>query len=59
MMPPPPDDHSSTGTKRRRAIARDSDDGTATGIDIGGTGTDGEDGVLRRKKGARSEAACA
>ena len=54
-MPPPDDDYLATGTKRRRAIARDSDDGTATGVEVG-AGADGEEGLLRRKKGARSEA---
>lgn len=61
-MPPPlpfgTEDQSLTGTKRRRAIARDSDDGesAATGVELNGVGGE-ETGVARRKKGARNEVA--
>ncbi|GAA5866436.1 hypothetical protein JCM1840_001317 [Sporobolomyces johnsonii] len=48
------DNSSAAGTKRRRGRGGGGtgDDGVATGTDVGAT-TDGEDGVVRRKRGAR------
>lgn len=46
--PPPPDDQLATGMKRRRTAG----DGSASGVEL--AGTDGEDGVARRKRAPRS-----
>ncbi|GAA5968366.1 hypothetical protein JCM21900_002392 [Sporobolomyces salmonicolor] len=49
------DNSTAAGTKRRRGRGGGGgtgDDGMATGADVGAT-TDGEDGIVRRKRGAR------
>lgn len=46
-------DEQVAGTKRRRAIAGDSEQGLATGIDAG-TNAAQDEGVTRRKRGPRS-----
>ncbi|GAA5922330.1 hypothetical protein JCM1841_003071 [Sporobolomyces salmonicolor] len=49
------DNSTAAGTKRRRGRGGGGgtgDDGMATGADVGAT-TDGEDGIVRRRKGAR------